>query len=225
MAREISLFERLKAEAEACRYLETYSPAQVAAEFEQVRRGGKIRIFTGEANPAVWNQEHVVQALTDAKEEQGAEIHVLTGPIVIVDENGFNGLLHLRRLGFVDLLYARGRRESTPHYRVVETEDGLKLVTEHEHEPLFENTLVATASSTNGVWDRFAKGHAEAFDGNVHEVLLGFMTYRTNPLMGTAEVVAQLMKEADEHGLRFSYLPQENLLRLPSGSGLQKFSL
>src|SRR3989338_5951296 len=80
----------------------------LAQDILSVCKGGTIRLWVREAPPFLYNVPTVQDALRHAKTVQGAAIHVVAGPMLLIpdepseDGTQTNGLLALQAEGVID---------------------------------------------------------------------------------------------------------------------------
>lgn len=108
------------------------------ADIQSVKEGGTIWIFCSEARPSVYNDMSVVEAMRRVVLDKHAHIRVITGPMVVVDEENRNGLLELQKDGTIEFLRHRSVRGWTNHFRVVESGPSFRYAAQQPHDPLEE---------------------------------------------------------------------------------------
>jgi hypothetical protein len=182
-----------------------------------VRKGGTIRIFCAEATPSFYNREEFLTAARKVKEMENASIHVITGPIVVTDDKGFNGILHLAKKGIIDRLYHRSVRSHTAHFRVVETDNGYRFHPELPHPALDRKRHVANIGSlSEGEVQLLAKEAVALFE-SWEEGLKKFPA-EDLPLLMSENLLEALLKKAEKRTLVFEYLSPEELKALQQSS-------
>lgn len=89
-----------------------------------VKPGGSIRIYdSGNPDPRLYNNPAIMNALREAKHQKRADIRVIAGPVMIIDnESRTHGLVTLRDEGVIDesLLYPRQNDGSGIFFLLVE---------------------------------------------------------------------------------------------------------
>lgn len=192
-------------------------------DLHEVRSNGTVRIFSGEANTVVYNDDRFLQAAEDIVTSRHAVIRAITGPIVNVDEKGFNGLLDLERKSKAKVRH-RVILGPMDHFRIVETDDGYRYYAEYPHAPLtptserLSRNLDAAALLP---WDAFylADSARSVFDSwwdrlGKMEKTIPCAEYL--PFTATSSDLLGLIRIAEQEGKSFSYLNPEDLLSLPN---------
>lgn len=130
-------FSERWADYEPLKPLPVTEPIQSFVEdVRAVRQGGTIRIYSGEANPVVYNHPDVINAFVNAREKREATIRVSVSPAVVTDGSAYNGLLRLHERGIVQTIQQRPMRGKGSHYRIVETDGFPRYYEEAYHPPL-----------------------------------------------------------------------------------------
>jgi hypothetical protein len=194
-------------------------------DIRAVRKEGTIRIFCGEAHIAVYNEPGFLQAATYAKTTQKAKLWVITGPIMLIDEDGQNGVLLLKKRGIIDKLYHRAARGSTPHFRLVETEDMPRYYAEFPHPPLLpveDRRRVNTAKLFPSRLERLVEGDRVSFDSWLErlESMQETSSMNSLPLVTDPESFRGLLELARQKNLVFKYLGPHALLALPGAKDI-----
>lgn len=182
-------------------------------DIKAVKKGGIIRIFCAEGNPNFYNNREFLSAAKFAKHTQGASIHVITGPILLVDDNGNNGLLHLEKKRIIDRLYHRSVRSDTAHFRVVETDNGYRFYPELPHPPLDGERHVANIGSLSEPQVQLLAKEAVALFESWEEGIKKSAKQDLPLLMPESQLNA-LLNEAEKQNLVFEYLSPEKLKAL-----------
>lgn len=192
-------------------------------DIEAVADGGVVRIFCGEAGPDVYNQETFLKAVRDVTRCRAAKVFVVTGPLLLINDEGRNGLLSLHHEGSIEL-YHRLARGSAPHFRVVETgPDAIyRYYEEHPHRPMLP---VADRKCANfkrvGDEDlqRLALAAIQVFEDWIERLSKMPKSYSKElPLRTTQRGLTVLMDEAKDKGQVLKYLGPKDILELPSAS-------
>jgi len=188
-----------------------------------VRKGGKIRIWSGEGNPAVYNDPRFRTAAEAAKSLREAEIVVITGPLLVVDNEGRNGLLELGREGIITL-YHRLARGATAHFRVTEGDEGYRYYTEYPHPPRFplEKRLAADFGVVAPVdEEREAEKARFLFDSWVKRIEQRQSSAGSKlPLLTDESGLALLIQTAERYDFVFDYLGPDELFALPGADSV-----
>ncbi|MBI3103615.1 hypothetical protein HYZ05_01615 [Candidatus Daviesbacteria bacterium] len=189
-----------------------------------VRPGGTIRIFCGEADPLVYNDDRFLEAAKRAK-KSGATLWVITGPILLVDSAGRNGLLELAspEQDVVQKLYHRAARGSIPHFRIVDTIDIPRYYVEQPHAPLLpgDQRWCATARSlSRAQFERRVESDRILFDSwltRLEETRFSDVS-KLLPITIDRPTLYKLLIAARNKQLVFKYLGPADLLSLMSHS-------
>lgn len=96
----------------------------LVADLAAVGEGSAIRMFVGEGRPGLYNHPDFLWAARSAKQDRRVMIRIITGPLIITDESGFNGLLRLVEDRLVDEIYPLPERGEISPFRVIEDLDG-----------------------------------------------------------------------------------------------------
>ena len=178
-----------------------------------VRPGGTVRIFSGEANPVVYNDPRLLDALKIAKRERGATLLVTVGPALLTNGGIYSGLLLLAELGVVDALVARRVRGRGNHYRIVETDGYPRYYEEQHHSPLApieqRHCRDLTAVHPNEVEEIIAVTTAQ-FDSLLEEHAAA-PGPPDRPLLATRFGLRHLTQLAEARGLDFDAVPAGQL--------------
>lgn len=181
-------------------------------DIKAVKKGGIIRIFCAEGSPLFYNDPQFLEAAKFAKHTQRAIIRVITGPVLLVDENGKNGLLHLKKKGIIDRLYHRPTRCWTAHFRVVETDEGYRLCKEVPHPPLPNEAHIANIHDhSQEELEPLTQVLISLFDS--WEESLAEISQEP-PLRRTRSDLSAMLRKAEEQNLAFAYLNPEQLTDL-----------
>lgn len=190
-----------------------------------VRPGGAVFVLCGEAHPDVYNDDRVLETMRYIARTSGAEIQVSTGPLLLVDQCGGNGLLQLAADGVIRRLYHRPNRGHVFHFRLVETVDGAyRFYREGVHaalQPLASRLALNTAARPR--WELQARAEAArrlfesyaALDARLRAELRWYL-----PLRASVCQFEQVLAEVRARGLDFNYLSPLDLVGLPGGAGL-----
>jgi hypothetical protein len=182
-----------------------------------VRRGGTIRIYSGEANPVVYNHPDVINAFVDAQEKREATIRVSVSPAVVTDGSAYNGLLRLHERGVVQTIQQRPMRGKGSHYRIVETDGFPRYYEEAYHPPLapVESRACIDLSpiDLNQAREVIETAIAE-FDGDFASP--EGSTDQLPTLLVTASGLNHVVDEAHRHRTDFDLLGAEDIKRLAS---------
>lgn len=91
-------------------------------------KGGQIRIRTGDL--LEYSDPRFAQTLEVAKLTKWAVVRIITGPILVEDDAGFNGILYLRARGKIDELLISPSLGADSYYHLIETEKGIRFYEE-----------------------------------------------------------------------------------------------
>lgn len=187
-------------------------------DFSSARKDGAIYSFCGEASPYVYSNPDFLEAARDAKRTRGVVLHVLTSPIILEDEQGTNGLLTLAEEDVVKL-YPRVVRGVDAHFRVTETDGGLKYWVEEPHSPL--QPLEERRLDSHPLAFSMGAGDGAPFLLNVfrgwteHSGMLSETVYLTSK-----EGLRQLVMQAEQQKEGFNCIQPAQLLNLPDAQTL-----
>lgn len=199
-------------------------------DLDAVRPGGIIRIFCGEANPTVYNDHHFLTSVRHVTQDRGARLHVITGPVILVDSYGMNGLILLKEEGVIERLAHRRARYAAGHFRVVETERTYRYYAECPHDPLLaveQRHCADLRPLRKSTIQKLAKEAIHIFDNWATDVIdIGTIVELDSgprvrlPLLATPDDFQTILKEAADKQLIFDYLDVADLLDLGSGTQL-----
>lgn len=188
-----------------------------------VCEGGVIRVLTGEATP--FNDKRVTDALRAAKAKPGALIRIITGPIVLLNKEGSNGLMDLPdRDTIIDELRHRPVRAHSEHFRVVQTgEREYQFHSKYSHRLLLaeqERTGLDTPDLPPAERLRLAEGAISFFDALLDRLKEISIPSVTLPLRMTEEGLRSLADIASKERIVFDYTSADKLVALPGAKAL-----
>lgn len=191
-----------------------------------VRTGGVIALYCGEAHPYVYNSQRFLDTAREVVEGQQAKIVAITGPVMLVpeDEQDHNGLVTLAKQGTLKGLYHRRARFTTGHFRVVETGYVYKLYREESHAAgagpvdrwcddmsrFCDRSIQSQAEDALALfseWKSMAVRHADAKKG------------QELPLITTPSKLARIVEHAESMGLDFNYLEPREIMDVAAELG------
>lgn len=196
---------------------------------QQVKEGGEIRIFTG--NLVEFNDPRFAQVLESVKKERSTtKLSIITGPILLTDDEGYNGILTLHKKGLVDQLIHEPTFGCGPYHHLIETfEDLIFYLAQYGSiiTPLEERSGAA-GNFGQGVYDMFYSAEARwrYFDNSIEMYRKEFFKvpgYEKLPLVTTMDNL-KLLFELDNQRrgphAQLIYLDPEKILELPGAQGL-----
>lgn len=202
--------------------------ADLVQDLLSVRGEGIIRIFTGVAHPDMYNNQLVIEAIRYVRRVRDARLRILTGPLLMVDESGTNGLLRLVEEGCFERFACKTTRDSTPDSRTVEVENGFRCY--QEGPPL--DVLPSQRRFRNPLWVSPYHLQWSARVAN-HDLDIFFedpdpdIKRMTRPISGSFPLVIPrtqydaFKKAMRDAGKVFKYLSPEELLNL----GAERFNV
>ena len=187
------------------------------------RAEGTVRIFCGEAEPAIYNDEGVRAAVEAAVRERGVTLRVLTGPILLIDDHGVNGLLEWAASGLIRQLCHRPERGFTAQFRVVETDDGYCYREEFPHEALIDpdkqlvarldllspRDIIVVSEEAISVFESWTEDCESWRPASVSAHL---------PLLATPSGLKKIIQAAESEDKVFDMLTADALLALPGAA-------
>lgn len=186
-------------------------------DLRAVRRRGTIRIFCGEANPDVYN-ERFLETAEYVNRKLDAVILIMAGPIIVVNDSDFNGVLAAHKKGFISQLHFRPARFSTAHFRVIETPDGYRFYTEAPHRPVptEEREALNFAPISPREQQLWAEDAVALFESWVKTIAdMPVPGRELLPLVTTKSGIGYLEAVAKEKKRFFDHLGPRQLLALP----------
>lgn len=199
----------------------------LADNLRAVRPRGTIRIECGIAHPAIYNDPRVIEAFKEAKAKKDASIRVSTGPLLVTDENGVNGLVVLKEIDVLDKLYHRPDCGISPSEYTVETDVGYRYYKEDmrlRSIPITKRRALNLQGLSRTSLRVLPSGAdlIEQFDG-----LLDYMEkqrfpgYDYLPILATIEQYDQIEKAAKIRGTDLVYLGVRDIRSLPGAKELK----
>lgn len=184
----------------------------LAANMRAVSKHGVVRDYCGIAHPRTYNDYRFLDAARDAKDRQQALIRFITSSVVIVEENGFNGVLGLLEEGVIDKIHYLPERSVIPPFQVVDTEQGHLLYEQFTR--VGKEEIEASAESDIQFFDNEAKIIEETdFPGK--ELL---------PLRATWSEFMQLKRAVADRGFTLERLDPLAILSFPGAENLLRLS-
>lgn len=184
-----------------------------------VKENGMVRIFACNASLDVFNQPLFMSAARYVK-ERGAEISLLTGPILVVNEDGFSGLEQLAQENVLKLTQ-ESFISNLDHFHVVEQDEEYKLFLEEVHHPFTVmprgRFRLNPETFTEWEWQQQARISNNHFDGFVE---LTVENKRKLPqyyqaLHATTGGLNRLVQFSGESSTALTFMTAKDLLDLP----------
>lgn len=193
----------------------------------QVRQGGRIVLYTTEADPVVYNHPDFLDAMTQAK-NRSAKIDITTASVLLVPHkrNIHNGVIILHKQGIVHVGH-RGERGRGGTFLVVEAaQNSYQAYAEFPHAMLTPGAQMLRERIETLPEDRQQQRASDllySFDGwDSRSLVHGGIAAREEnlPLIATKGNLALLVLEAERRGLVWKYMDTKDILALDAGRGL-----
>lgn len=200
----------------------------LAANMRAVSKHGVIRDYCGIAHPRTYNDYRFLDAARNAKDRQQALIRFITSSVVIVEENGFNGVLGLLEEGVIHKIHYLSERSFIPPFQVVDTEQGHLLYEQFTKVgvvPITERRVLNVASLSKEEIEASAESDIQFFDNEAKIIEeTDFHGKELLPLRATWSEFMQLKRAVADRGFALETLDPLAILSFPGAENLLRLN-
>ena len=199
-------------------YLHLEDPiSYISADFLRVKQQGTIRIWTSEVHPQIFNHPLIMESLRHAKIDKGVNIIVRAGPVILVDEQGENGILQLSKEGVITSMHHLSDPSIIGEFYIVEGQDknfSLQEFVRYHLKAPYTELVNNPRREADWQQQRSAQIQANFFDKIISLISSREEARCRQPHLITETGLQQLIEQVEKSGQTYDFLGIDQLLEL-----------